>query len=566
MPILSPLKNFWDRFSRVERYLLLFFIIVLVGGFVWRGQARKGSTVEAAASGGSYTEGLVGQPQHINPVLALSNDVDADISRVVYSGLLKFDPKLNLMPDLAENLPEISANGKEYTIRLKDKIYWHDGALLTADDVVFTYQLIQNQDISSPLRFSWARVNVEKIDERTVKLTTRDSSATFLANLTVGILPKHIWGNVGAATFALSKYNIEPVGTGPYQIKQIRRGRRGEIRSMELAAFKRYRDGEPYLKNITFKFYETPEQLIDGYHSRDIMGLGYVPFDQSLFIQAKKTLNQIKLLLPQYQAVFFNRAKNPAALDNVKVRTALAISVDKNQIIEGVYGGQASEAYGPILPGHLGYHEQIPGAEMNIYDPEKAKRLIEEAGWVIDPSVGFRKDKQGRIITLTISTNNFSPNVRVAEALKKMWEAIGVQIILDIETVADLEEKTIRPRNYDLLLFSENVGADPDPYPFWHSSHLRDPGLNLSNFSNKDADKLLIDARANIPAADRAAKYKKFQELFVGDVPAVFIDRSVFVYNVSSAVKGVELETVVAPAERFAGIHKWYIKTKRVKK
>ena len=203
---------------------------------------------------------------------------------------------------------------------------------------------------------------------------------------------------------------------------------------------------------------------------------------------------------------------------------------------------------------------------MNLYNVEAAKALLDQAGWLLDPasaSSGYRKDKQGRTISLRLATNTYSPNVQVAEHLKKMWESIGVQIILDIQSPADLEEKHIRPRNYELLLFSENVGADPDPFPFWHSSQLRDPGVNLSTFSNKQADKLLVDARANVAAADRAAKYKQFQEIFVGDVPAVFIDRSVFVYNVAAEVKGINLKTIVTPYERFSDIAKWYIDTKR---
>ena len=564
--LLSHLKNFWERFTGVEKKLLLFLIVLLAASYFFSVRQNRTNTIAAPKIGGAYTEGLVGQPMHINPLLAPSNEVDADLSRIVYTGLLKFDSNLNLVPDLAESMPQISPDGKEYTIKLKDKIYWHDGALVTADDVAFTFQIIQNPDFGSPLRFSWNRVGVEKIDDRTVKLTTRESSATFFSNLTTGILPKHVWENVPADSFALSKFNLEPIGTGPFRITEIKRGRDGEIKSVQMVAYKRYYGGEPYLRNLTFRFYETPEQLIEGYQGRDIQGLGYVPFDRSLFIEAKANLRQIHLSLPQYQAVFINRAKNPAALDDVKVRLAIAKSVDKEKIISEVYGGQASPAYGPILPGHLGYHEQIPGADMNIYDPEKAKQLLEEAGWIVDPTIGFRKDKQDRIITLGLATNNFSPNVRVAEELKKMWEGIGIQIILNIETVADLEEKFIRPRQFELLLFSENVGADPDPYPFWHSFQLRDPGLNLSNFSNKAADKLLVDARTNLPADQRAAKYKQFQELFVGDVPAIFLNRSVFVYNLPSQVKGVELENVVIPADRFADINKWYIETKRVKK
>lgn len=540
-------------------------MVLLVAGISlasWQG--RRGR-VTVAARGGEYTEGLVGNAAHINPLLAPLNDVDLDLSRVVYAGLYQFDPNLNLIPDLAEALPAVGDGGKEYTVKLRSGLLWHDGHQITADDIVYTLQTIQNQDYQSPLRLSWNRVGVEKIDDLTVKITTREASSTFMANLTVGLLPRHIWESVGPDSFALSKFNLEPTGSGPFQVTELQRGRDGQIRSIKLKSFARYHQGEPYLKSLTFRFYPTVDAIISAYQTREVMGLGYIPYDRSLSLQPRSSLQQFLLPLPQYQAVFINRTKNPAPLEDVRVRMALARSVDKTAIAAEVFAGQASEAYGPILPGHLGYHEQIPGAEMNIYDVERAKTLLDEAGWAMDPSTGFRKDKLGRTITLSLATNNFSPNVRVAEQLKKTWESIGIQIILNIETIADLESKFIRPRQYELLLFSENVGADPDPFPFWHSSQLRDPGLNLSTFSNKQADKLLVEARGGISAEERAVRYRQFQEIFVGDVPAIFLSRSVFVYSLSARIKGLELGTVVTPADRFADIAKWHIATKRVK-
>jgi len=564
--LLSHLKIFWNKFGGVEKRLLLIFTLLLLGSTVTYAATRNQNSQRVPRYGGTYTEGLVGAPQHINPLLATVNEADTDLARVVYSGLLKFDENLNLVPDLAENLPEINPNGREYTVKLKSDLKWHDGTGINADDVIFTYQAVQNPELGSPLRRSWMRVEVAKIDDLTVKITTRESSAAFIANLTLGLLPRHVWENVPASSFALSKFNLEPIGSGPYAVTEIQRNRDGAVRSVTLAGVKDFYGDGPYIENLVFKFYETTDELINAYHSRQVSGLGYVPFDQNLFIQPKENLQQIYLPLAQYQAIFINRTKNPAPLEDARVRLALAKSVDKQKIIDEVYVGQGSETYGPILPGYLGYHEQIPGADMNVYDAARAEALLEEAGWIEDPQTGFRKDKLGRTLSLSLATNDFPPNVLTAQALKKAWEAVGVQINLSIETAANLDEKYIKPRNYELLLYIENVGTDPDPYPFWHSSQLRDPGLNLSTFFNRTADRLLVEARANIAPADRAVRYRQFQEIFVGDVPAVFLNRSVYVYNLPKSVKGVNLGTTYVPSERFANIADWYVETKRVKK
>lgn len=563
--MLSRLKKLWEIFTGVEKKLLLVFVLILLASITALIVENRQNRVVVPKRGGTYIEGLVGSPAHLNPLLSSVSAVDADLTRIVYSGLLKFDNKLNLLPDLAESLPQISPNGRDYTLKLRSNIFWHDGVAITADDIVFTIKAIQKQELQSTLLNSWSRVDIQKLDGQTVKISTREPSATFISNLTVGILPKHIWENVPADSFALSKFNLEPVGSGPFRVTEIKRGRAGEIRSITFKPFNMYYAGGPYLDTLIFKFYPNTNELIDAYHSREIMGLGYEPYDQSLFIEPNKKLRQIQLPLSQYQAVFINRAKNPAPLEDTRVRLALAKSVDKKEIINTVYGGQTSEAYGPILPGYLGYHEQIPGADMNIYDLEKSKSLLEDAGWKLAPGSTYRQDKLGRTLALELATNNFPPNVQVAQELKKMWEGIGIQISLNIETFADLEEKFITPKNYELLLYSQNIGVDPDPYPYWHSSQLRSPGVNFSTFSNKTADKLLVDARANIPAPERAVKYKKFQEIFVGDVPAIFLNRGVFVYNLPTTIKGADFNTIFIPPERFTDINQWYIETKRVK-
>lgn len=567
--LLARVKIYWNRFTGAEKKWLLILVTIFFASVVYSEIDARVNSGQVPKTGGHYTEGLVGQPQHINPLLAPANKVDLDLSRIIFAGLLKFDPNLNLTADLAETMPTISADGKEYTIKLRDNLYWPGSGQehrITAGDVLFTIQAIQNPDYQSPLRLSWNKVGVEQIDELTIKFTTREASATFIANFTVGILPKFLWEDIPATSFALSNFNLEPVGAGPFQVTKMTRGRDGEIRSLTLAPNKQYHLGRPFLDKLTFRFYQTTDALIEAYHSRDIEGLGYEPFDRNLFIEPKKSLQQVKLLLPQYQAVFINDVKNPAPLSDTKVRLALAKSVNKQQIISDIYGSQSQESYGPILPGYLGYHEQIPGAPMNIYDLDAAKKLLDEAGWILDLPTGFRKDKQDRTINLSLVTNDFSPNVRVAEALKQMWESIGIKITLTIESGRDLEEKYLRPRNFELLLFSENVGPDPDPYPFWHSSARRDPGLNFTTFADQTADRLLVEARSNLGADERAVKYKQFQEIFVGAVPAIFLSRSLYVYNIPVKVQGVSLNGVVTAADRFSDIHKWYIETKRVRK
>jgi peptide/nickel transport system substrate-binding protein len=468
------------------------------------------------------------------------------------------------VPDLAAALPEISSDQKQYTIKLRSDITWHDGEPFSADDVIFTFKLAQNPAYQSPLRLNWNKVDVQKLDDTTVRLTLKEPSAPFAANLTLGILPQHIWGGTEAGNFSLSKYNLQPIGTGPFMIKQVKKTETGEIKSILLAAFPHYQPQRPYLDEVEFKFYQSYDDLIAAYHGREVMGLGYIPFDKKIYVQVSSNISLYSLELPRYQAVFFNSAKSPVLADK-NVRAALAQSLNRQTIIDQVYAGAAQPAYGPIPAGSLGYNPGVTKA--NLFDLDNAKKLLAAAGFSATSTepVLVKTDKSGTTkLEFTLTTDNFPANVQTAELLRAQWESIGFKVNLQILTLGELQQNYLHPRAYEALLFSESVGADPDPYPYWHSSQRLDPGLNLAMYANKEADQLLVEARTNADPNYRIARYQRFQELVANDIPAIFIVNSLYVYGLSSRVRGLDLTSIANPSERFLDIANWYVKTKRV--
>ncbi|MGE5392194.1 MAG: ABC transporter substrate-binding protein [Candidatus Saccharibacteria bacterium] len=529
-------------------------MIVATGGFLIFGNRGQSGTVPDY--GGEYTEGLIGQPRFINPVLASSSSADTDLSKLIYAQLLKFDKNLQLVPDLAAAFPEISQDQKTYTLRLKDNLKWQDGKPLTADDVVFTINTIQNADYESPLKTNWSRVRVEKIDDLSVRLTLREVSASFITNFTVGILPKHIWEGLPANSFRLSDLNLRPVGSGPFAVREIKKTADGTITSLTLRANDNYYEGRPYLDRITFKFYSDQENLLAAYHGRDISAMGYVPFDKKAFVEPSSKTGQYRISLPQYQAVFFNLPKS-AVLADKSVRQALWLATDRNDLINQVYSGFAQAAYGPILEGNLGYNPQVKDA--THFSLDEASAILNKGGWTMDANTKLRtRNKTPLQFNLVTSVQN----VKAAQVLQSQWSKIGADVQLTVVSAADLEQQYIRPRNFDALLFSENTGADPDPFAFWHSTQTRDPGLNLSGFSNPDVDKLLTGARQTNDTNVRTADYKQFQTIVTNEIPAIFLDSAVYVYNVPKKLQGLDLTTVIHPSERFLDINHWYINTK----
>jgi len=446
-----------------------------------------------------YTEGIIGSPRYINPVLAQNNDVDLDLTELTFGSLIL---------DLTENY-QISDSQKEYILILKKDLKWHDNKPVTADDVLFTIQTIQDPVHQSPLRINFQGVGIEKIDEYTVKFILKDVYAPFLTSLDIGILPKHIWQEIAPQSFALAEMNIKPIGNGPFRFKNLKKGKNGEIKSVDLESF----DDRASIKNIILKFYPNEQELINAFLSRQVDGLSYI--SPKNLEKLNNNINIYELTIPRYFAVFFNLDK----IKDLKARQSLAAAVDKQEIID------------QILLGH---------------------------GQKSGPEYDFKKDNID--LSFNLITTNWPELVRTAEILKNEWQAIGAKVEIKIVDLNSVQQDYIRPRNYDTLLFGEILSTDPDPFAFWHSSQKKDPGLNLSLYDNPKADKLLVEARQTLDAEKRQELYKQFEDLLEKDLPAIFLYNPTYLYGVSKKVHGIELDEIALPSKRFKDIEKWYIK------
>ena len=259
--------------------------------------------VEVPAHGGTLTEGVVGLPHFINPVLALS-DADRDLTALIFSGLLKATADGTLVPDLAQSYT-IAPDGLTYTFTLKPEITFHDKTPITTDDVVFTVEKAQDPAIKSPKRPNWEGVTVQKIDERNVRLILKQPYSPFLENATLGILPKHIWNGVNADEFPFGQFNIQPVGSGPYKMKSIERNSSGIPISYRLESFDKYTFGNPLIENIIIRFFQNSDALVLGYKNGTVESIAGISPGQA------KGISDIggrieRTPLPRIFAVFFN--------------------------------------------------------------------------------------------------------------------------------------------------------------------------------------------------------------------------------------------------------------------
>ncbi len=565
MPVWSQWLSSPKILNFKERFTLLAVLFLLLVSLVSTVLAIYYLKFEPAPDyGGSYTEALIGQPKFINPLLAETSDADRDITQLVFSGLMKYTANGSIAPDLSQKY-EISEDGKSYTFWLKKNILWHDGAPFNADDVVFTINAIKNTDYQSPLRSNWQGVEIIKVDDYQVRFTLNNPYVPFLDNTTLGILPKHLWDITTARNFPLAELNLKPIGTGPYKFDKFQKDSFGSILFYTLRANEKYHPHKPYIDKITFKFYGTEEGSIVNLNRGLTNGIANLTAKNKILLKNRKIILHA-LHLPRYFAVFFNQAQNKILSDK-SVRQALAYSVNKKNIIKDVMFGEASIADSPLLSNFIGISPENP----YNFDPDKAKQILKDDGWqdknkdgILDKKIG--NDREPTNLEIKLTTSDWPELFNVAKILKSQWEALGAKVDLDIVNSQDIQQNVIRPRNYQALIFGEVLGADPDPYSFWHSSQKLDPGLNLALYDNKSVDKLLEDARSTLDQNERLAKLNEFQKLVVEDVPAIFLYSPTYLYPVASKIKNVAMQNIAVPSQRFADIAEWHIKGKRVLK
>ena len=548
--------------SKRERYWILIFLLIAGGSIIAIPfTTYRHLTSSVATFGGSFSEGVIGQPRHINPLLSQTNDPDRDLASLIYSGLLKHNESGKLVPDLAKSY-EISSDELNYTVYLKKNILWHDGEPLTADDVIYTIQTAQNSDYGSPQRVNWQGVTIQKVDDTTIMFKLNNKYAQFLNNLTLGILPKHIWGTVQPINFASTNYNLKPIGSGPYVFDKFQKDDLGQIQSYQLVANKDYYDGQPYINTIIIKFYNSENDMITAYNSNDIQNLSLISPQNLNKLKFKQRIDITELKVPRYFAVFFNQSQNPI-LASKNVRLALNYATDKQAIIDTVVTGKGSVIYSPLIETVLDVGQDVT---KYTFDLSQAKTILAADGWTSTDSDGFLLKGSGKNqarLTIHITTSTLPELVQIANILKDQWGKAGAEVIVDALTTPQLQQ-IIKDRGYQSLLFGEILDLDPDPFSFWDSSQTQKLGLNLALYSNKTVDSLLGDARQSLNPLDRAKKYDDFQKIVISDAPAVFLYSPLYLYPHATNIHNVNTTIIATPTDRFANIEKWYINTKRI--
>lgn len=536
--------------------ILLAVLVLVLGSFAGCGEettptdtGQNGGNQDGPQVGGEIVYALTGDPVIFNPILSTDSTSGA-INDLVYEGLIEYNKDLQPVGCLAENW-DISEDGLTITFHLRDNVKWHDGTPFTAEDVKFTYDAIMHPDYTGT-RASYFKFveEVEVVDPHTVALHLKQVDSSLIYKLSIGIIPKHIFGDTEIAKLKEHEGNQNPIGTGPFKFSEYESGQ-----YIVLVRNEDYWREGPYLERVRFKIFQDEQVVLTALEDGSIDYLGSIPVEDIERIKEAYAdrFNFVERPYNGYQYIGFNLTH--PILSDKKVRHALVYAVDREAIIDTIYKG-----YGTVMNGHYppiswAFNENLPTYD---YNPEKAAQLLEEAGWKLADD-GFRyKDGEKLAFTVVASSGN-TQDENLLSMVKKYWKDVGVDATIEYYEWSVLVDEYLDKGNFEAYKCGWGLGLDPDPYMWWHSECSFDEngilqGFNDVRFKNERVDELIELGRSTYDQDERKQYYDEMQMILSDELPYMWLYTRNFVTAMHKKFEGVEW-SALGPIN----IHKWYV-------
>lgn len=515
------------------------------------------------SSGGIYTEALIGSFSRLNPLLDYTNSADRDIDRLIFSSLLRFDDRGLPVNDLVESMG-LSQDGTNYNISLRENAIWHDGQPLTSQDVTFTVDLLKSEELPIPddIQALWQTVDVIALDDHTLQFRLPEPYAPFLDYLTFGILPFHILGDLSPQEIIDAEFNLQPVGSGPFRFDRLL-AENDRITGVSLSAFEDYYGDPAFIEQFTFLYYPDAESALTAYQAGEVLGISQITNDILSAALKESDLNMHSGQVPLLSIIFMN-LDDPELpfFQDVNIRRALLMGIDRQRIVNELNNGQATIAHGPIFPGSWAYYD---GIEKIDYDPENAIQLIRTAGYSIPASgSSVRENEEGKSLSFELLVPDDEKYLQIAQAIIDDWEQLGVGVNLEATSYEDLINNYLDPRAYQAALVDINFAnsPDPDPYPFWDQAQITS-GQNYSKWDDRQASEYLEEARVELDLAERIRLYNNFQVRFASELPALPLFYPVYNYGIDQRINGVTMGAIYDPSDRLANAAQWFLLAER---
>jgi peptide/nickel transport system substrate-binding protein len=492
------------------------------------------------AAGGTGTAHAQPPPAGSTLRVAITQDIDSlnpfvavflsstQVMRLTYENLTTVGPDNAVQPGLAESW-EAAPDGLTWTYQIRDA-QWSDGTPITARDVAFTYsQIMTNpaaQDANGSAVANFAAVTA--VDDRTVQITTKQPQASILAT-DVPIVPEHVWSSrvaqIGTAT---NSDQLPVVGSGPYVVTGYQEGQ-----SVTLSANDRFWRGRPHVDTIQFVRYENADAAVQGLLKGDVDLVRDLTPAQYDSLQGNPAVGRNEGHNRRYTELLLNWS-NPSGVDgkpfgdghpalrDVRVRQALHDAVDASAVVDRVKQGYSEPGYGIIPPVYPKWTFTPSDAQRRGYDPEKAKALLDEAGYRPGPD-GVRVGPDGRPLTFRLIAGNQVPtNPQLLDYLAGWFTAVGVGVTPQIMSSNQIDDATVAG-TFDIAVSGWSVNPDPDDTLSQQTCAVNGTSKADSGYCNPAYDQLYAAQQAALDETQRRDIVQRMQSMLYDDVHAIVL-------------------------------------------
>lgn len=539
------------------RWQLLLVVICLglvVSLLSYQIQSAGLCTTRIPSTGGRLGVGMVGRPDKINPLLGTSNPVDQELINLIFDGLMRYDETGMPVTSLAQSW-HVSDDGKTLGFELRDDISWHDGQPFTAEDVVFTYGLLQDEEFPAPdsLKNLWSSVTISSTNESTVDFILPQPYGPFLDATTLGILPSHILKGVPVNRLANHVYNTSPVGTGPFAVSQIFDWE--EAGQLRLIPDPGHWRGSVKIDTLDYRFYPDNKSVGEAFSAGAIQAISGISTEA---VPEFLSLPGVRLYTSpgrQITQLLFNLSESGSALLNsVQGRQALALGTNRPLLIDESVTGQGMPLEGPYIPGSWAFD---PDAVAKIdYDRETASAILEELGWILADGTATR-DKEGVPLVLRLLLADDDAGRELAHTLASQWADIGIDVEPNV-VPPDEMATALSEEAFDVAIVQVLTPGDPDLYDFWSQEAIVS-GQNYGAWNNRRASEDLEMGRQLYLVDERLPYYAAFLQYFSEDLPALTLLQHVDNFALSETIQEAEVGRFQQPRDRYDSLANWFM-------
>lgn len=464
------------------------------------------------AYGDALVTASIGDARNLIPLLA-SDSASGEICGLVFNGLVRYNPDLELEGDLAQRW-EVSEDHLTITFHLRENVLWHDGVRFTASDVKFTYEQLTNPNVKTPYSGDFERVqSLEVVDDFTLKVIYKEAFAPGLASWGMGMIPRHRLEGVDLNSTEFSRH---PIGTGPYRFL---RWKTSEL--IELEANPNYFEGRPYIQRYLYRIIPDQATMFLELQGLGIDSMGLTPLQYHRQTQTPFFTKQFqKFRYPSFGYTYLGFNLSDPKFSDARVRKAINAAIDREEIINGVLLGLGTDLSGPFPKESWAYNPAVEPIARNL---PLAKEWFAQAGWEDHDRDGWL-DKEGIQFEFTLVTNQGNDQRKMAaEIIQKRLAEAGVSVKIQVIEWSSFISEFIDKRRFEAVLLGWSLSRDPDLYDIWHSSKTKEGEFNFLGYSNPDVDELLIQGRKIFDQKERQKIYRRVHELIAQDAPVVFL-------------------------------------------